>query len=77
MIDLRKRQKDYRNNGFGEINYIIPISFSGDECVYYEVFNSRKTAEYWLSKRCGYMHSKYRVYTLRQAAKAYPQEFKY
>jgi hypothetical protein len=75
MIDLRKKQEAYQVNGLGTINYIVPVSFEGDECVYYEVFRSRKTAEHWLER--GFLHGHCSIFTLRQAAKAYPKYFKY
>jgi hypothetical protein len=73
MIDLRKKQEAYQVNGLGTINYIVPLTFEGDECTYYEIFSSRRTAERSLSRRGMYDE----VLTFRQVAKAYPKYFKY
>ena len=73
MIDLRKRQEAYQANGLVTMNYIVPLIFEGDECTYYEIFRSRRTAERSLSRRGMYGE----VLTFRQVAKAYPKYFKY
>ena len=77
MTNLRKIQDDYRRNGLVNINYIAIVRDSNDGMITIQyVFNSKQVAINTLM-RLGAYDNKCEIMTLRQAARAYPQEFKY
>ena len=76
MTNLRKIQDDYHRSGLVNINYIAIVRDSNDGMITIQyVFNSKQVAINTLMRLGAY--DKCEIMTLRQAARAYPQEFKY
>lgn len=65
-----KNLRSFRQNGMN-YNYVALIS---DEPLQYEVFKSRKAAVHYSGRKS---IDKFEILTFRQAAKKYPNAFKY